>query len=92
MKMTMSALAASALVTATDVRADETVGNTVRLPGSKDAEVTIVYQHALPGISGKSVKGVLVECGPVGYSRSVFLVERSPRMRFRQHSPAESVS
>ena len=63
MKMTMSALAAL-VVTATDVRANETVGNTVRLPDSKDAKVTPVYQHALPGIPGKSVKGVLVEYGP----------------------------
>lgn len=69
MKTTMSALAL-ALVTATDVRADETVGNTVRLPDSKDAKVTLVYQHALPGIPGKSVKGVLVEYGPGGYSPS----------------------
>jgi quercetin dioxygenase-like cupin family protein len=68
--MTMSALAALALVTATDVRADETVGNTVRLPDSKDTKVTLVYQHALPGIPGKSVKGVLVEYGPGGYSPS----------------------
>jgi len=68
--MTMSALAALALVTATDVRADETVGNTVWLPDSKDTKVTLVYQHALPGIPGKSVKGVLVEYGPGGYSPS----------------------
>jgi quercetin dioxygenase-like cupin family protein len=70
MKMTMSTLAALALVTATDVRADETVGNTVRLPDSKDTKVTLVYQHTLPGIPGKSVKGVLVEYGPGGYSLS----------------------
>jgi hypothetical protein len=38
MKMTMSALAAL-VVTATDVRANETVGNTVQLPDSKDAKV-----------------------------------------------------
>lgn len=70
MKTTMSALAALALVAATDVRAQETAGNTVRLAGSKDAKVTLVYQHALPGIPGKSVKGVLVEYGPGGYSPS----------------------
>ena len=67
---TMSALAALALVAATDVRADEAVGNTVELAGSKDAKVTLVYQHALPGLPGKSVKGVLVEYGPGGYSPS----------------------
>lgn len=70
MKTTMSALAALALVAATDVRAQETVGNMVRLAGSKAANVTLVYQHALPGIPGKSVKGVLVEYGPGGYSPS----------------------
>ena len=56
MKTTMSVLAALALVAATDVRADEIVGNTVRLAGSKDAKVTLVYEHALPGIPGKSFK------------------------------------
>jgi len=70
MKTTMRALAALALVAATDVRAQETVGNAVQLAGSKDAKVTLVYQHALPGIPGKSVKGVLVEYGLGGYSRS----------------------
>jgi quercetin dioxygenase-like cupin family protein len=71
MKTTMSALAVVALVAATDVRARETgSSNTVQLPGSKDAKVTLVYQHALPGIPGKSVKGVLVEYGPGGYSPS----------------------
>jgi quercetin dioxygenase-like cupin family protein len=70
MKTTMSALAALVLVAASDVRAQETVGNTVRLAGSKDAKVTLVYQHALPGTLGKSVKGVLVEYGPGGYSSS----------------------
>jgi quercetin dioxygenase-like cupin family protein len=71
MKMTMSTLATLALVVATNVCADETEpGNTVRLSGSEDAKVTLVYQHALPGIPGKSVKGVLVEYGPGGYSPS----------------------
>jgi len=70
MKTTMSALAALALVAATDVRAQEAVGNAVQLAGSKDAKVTLVYQHALPGVPGKSVKGVLVEYGPGGHSPS----------------------
>jgi quercetin dioxygenase-like cupin family protein len=59
-----------ALVAATDVRAQEAVGDTVRFAGSKDAKVTLVYQRALPGIPGKSVKGVLVEYGAGGYSAS----------------------
>ena len=34
----------------------------------KDAKVTLVYQHELPNVPGKSIKGVLVEYGPGGYS------------------------
>jgi len=30
--------------------------------------VTLVYQHELPNVPGKSIKGVLVEYGPDGYS------------------------
>lgn len=37
-------------------------------PQSKNAKVTLVYEHALPDVPGKSVKGVLVEYGPGGYS------------------------
>ncbi|MFZ1106665.1 MAG: cupin domain-containing protein [Hyphomicrobiaceae bacterium] len=67
----MTALAALALLAATGVWAQEAGSrNTVRLAGSKDAKVTQVYQHALPGAPGKSVKGVLVEYGPGGYSPS----------------------
>jgi quercetin dioxygenase-like cupin family protein len=36
--------------------------------GSKNAQVTLVYEHVLPDVPGKSVKGVLVEYGPGGYS------------------------
>ena len=36
--------------------------------GSRDAKVTLVYEHALPNVPGKSVKGVLVEYGPGGSS------------------------
>jgi quercetin dioxygenase-like cupin family protein len=37
-------------------------------PKSKDEKVTLVYQHELPNVPGKSIKGVLVEYGPGGYS------------------------
>jgi quercetin dioxygenase-like cupin family protein len=37
-------------------------------PKEKNAKVTLVYQHELPNVSGKSIKGVLVEYGPGGYS------------------------
>jgi quercetin dioxygenase-like cupin family protein len=38
------------------------------VPQSKNATVTLVYQHALPHVPGKSLKGVLVEYGPGGSS------------------------
>ncbi|GEP07261.1 cupin domain-containing protein [Methylobacterium oxalidis] len=34
----------------------------------KSAKVTIVYEHELPNVPGKSIKGVLVEYGPGGFS------------------------
>ena len=37
-------------------------------PKSKNAKVTLVYQHELPNCHGKSIKGVLVEYGPGGHS------------------------
>ncbi|MGC2491580.1 cupin domain-containing protein [Candidatus Binatus sp.] len=37
-------------------------------PELKNAKVTLVYQHELPNCPGKSIKGVLVEYGPGGYS------------------------
>jgi len=40
------------------------------LAGAKSAKVTLVYQHPLPGVPGKSMKGVVVEYGPGGYSPS----------------------
>jgi quercetin dioxygenase-like cupin family protein len=38
-------------------------------PESKNAKSTLVYQHELPNVPGKSIKGVLVEYGPGGYSQ-----------------------
>lgn len=35
---------------------------------SENAKVTVVYQHELPNVPGKSIKGVLVEYGPGGFS------------------------
>jgi quercetin dioxygenase-like cupin family protein len=37
-------------------------------PKSENAKTTLVYQHELPNVPGKSIKGVLVEYGPGGYS------------------------
>jgi quercetin dioxygenase-like cupin family protein len=36
--------------------------------GGKNAKATLVYQHELPNVPGKSIKGVLVEYGPGGFS------------------------
>lgn len=43
-------------------------GALAEAPKSKSAKVTLVYQHELPNAPGKSIKGVLVEYGPGGYS------------------------
>jgi quercetin dioxygenase-like cupin family protein len=37
-------------------------------PKGKNAKASLVYQHELPNAPGKSLKGVLVEYGPGGYS------------------------
>ena len=37
-------------------------------PKSNNVNVTLVYQHELPNVPGKSIKGVLVEYGPGGSS------------------------
>jgi quercetin dioxygenase-like cupin family protein len=39
-------------------------------PQSKNANVTLVYQHELPNVPGKSLRAVLVEYGPGGGSPS----------------------
>jgi quercetin dioxygenase-like cupin family protein len=43
-------------------------GALAEAPKSKNAKVTLVYQHELPNVPGKSIKGVLVEYGPGGSS------------------------
>ena len=69
MKATIHAVAALALLTATHAYAqDAETGQSTQVAGSKDATVSLVYQNELPNIPGKSIKGVLVEYGPGGYS------------------------
>ena len=46
----------------------QTGAGEVAIPGSQNAKVTLVYEHELPTVPGKSVKGVLVEYGPGGSS------------------------
>jgi quercetin dioxygenase-like cupin family protein len=58
-----------ALSSATPGAAHEAAPQTA-IPGAKNAKITQVYEHALPGMPGRSMKGVLVEYGPGGYSPS----------------------
>jgi len=47
---------------------DATVGAGAAIAADKNSKVTLVYEHALPNVPGKSIKGVLVEYGPGGTS------------------------
>jgi quercetin dioxygenase-like cupin family protein len=38
--------------------------------GGRGAKVTLVYEHELPNVPGKSIKSVLVEYAPGGYSEA----------------------
>jgi quercetin dioxygenase-like cupin family protein len=61
----IKSLAAAAILTAflpASAFADDTPG------GGKGAKVTLVYDHELPNVPGKSMKGVLVEYAPGGFS------------------------
>ena len=49
-------------------------------PKSKNAKVTLVYQHELPNVPGKSIKGVLVEYGPGGYSSAAARAPHAARL------------
>lgn len=55
----LAAFAALAFIAATPLSAHE---------ASKNAKITLVFDHALPNVPGKSMRGVLVEYGPGGYS------------------------
>ena len=69
MKSTIQAMIVLILITTTHAYGqDAETGQSTQMAGSKDATVTLVYQHELPNVPGKSVKGVLVEYGPGGYS------------------------
>jgi quercetin dioxygenase-like cupin family protein len=45
-----------------------TLGVNSGIAADKEAKVTLVYDHTLPNVPGKSIKGVLVEYGPGGTS------------------------
>ena len=44
------------------------VGVGSAITADENSKVTLVYEHALPNVPGKSIKGVLVEYGPGGSS------------------------
>jgi quercetin dioxygenase-like cupin family protein len=56
-----------------------TIGVSSAIAADNNAKVTLVYEHALPNVPGKSIKGVLVEYGPGGsspahtHSKSAFI-------------------
>ena len=45
-----------------------TLGVGSGIAADENSKVTLVYEHALPKVLGKSIKGVLVEYGPGGTS------------------------
>ncbi len=45
-----------------------TLGVGSGIAADKNSKVTLVYEHTLPNVPGKSIKGVLVEYGPGGTS------------------------
>jgi quercetin dioxygenase-like cupin family protein len=45
-----------------------TLGVGSGIAADKNSKVTLVYEHTLPNVAGKSIKGVLVEYGPGGTS------------------------
>jgi quercetin dioxygenase-like cupin family protein len=55
-----------ALVACTLIAA--TFGAGAAIAADENSNVTLVYEHALPNVPGKSIKGVLVEYGPGGSS------------------------
>jgi quercetin dioxygenase-like cupin family protein len=69
MKTLTCVLAALAVLATTHADAkDAQVGAPPKGSRSRDAKITLVYQHPIPGVPGKSVKGVLVEYAPGGSS------------------------
>lgn len=69
MKHFLGMLGVSGVLFVPQLAAQEHHGSTA-VPGAKAAKITQVYEHPLPGVPGKSMKGVLVEYGPGGYSPS----------------------
>ena len=56
----------------------------------KKAKVTLVYDHELPNVPGKSIRGVLVEYGPGGSSPAH--THRAPPSSTRRFSRGRSAA
>jgi len=67
---TMLAAALAALALPACAGAAPPQGDDPQNSAPKNVKVTQVYQHALPGVPGKSIKGVIVDYGPGGSSPS----------------------
>lgn len=65
-----SLLATLALATTLALSAVPALAHGDDIPAAKGAKVTLVYQHELPNVPGKSLKGVLVEYEPGGFNPS----------------------
>jgi quercetin dioxygenase-like cupin family protein len=61
-KSVFAAIAVAAVLAGTAFAHDSAAG--------KASKVTLVYEHELPNVPGKSIKGVLVEYGPGGFSEA----------------------
>ena len=55
---------------------DATIGVGAAIAADENSKATLVYEHALPNVPGKSIKGVLVEYGP-GASSSAHMHAKS---------------
>ena len=62
MKSVLSVLALAAMMIGAASAHDSASG--------KASKVALVYEHVLPNVPGKSIKGVLVEYGPGGFSEA----------------------
>ena len=55
---------------------DATIGVGAAIAADENSKATLVYEHPLPNVPGKSIKGVLVEYGP-GASSSAHMHAKS---------------
>ncbi|ASY59667.1 cupin domain-containing protein [Sinorhizobium sp. CCBAU 05631] len=62
MKSIVAAVAATAVISGSAAAHDT--------PAGKANKATLVYEHQLPNVPGKSIRGVLVEYGPGGFSEA----------------------